>query len=202
MDACRAVAVHRWVRPGDWKREKERKKKKKRKWPGTWGQAPRPSSPARVLGSVPAGTVGCQEREREEMTRILGLPGGQLGYILPFFTRDRRICMDGSDRSRVCWATLSPGGLAISRPRPRLRPGTRGRARGSYAGRFRLLGRAKVTKTKKNVRMALCWAAAREQAAQAARGRGLFWPNCTVHTVFSFFFFQKLIIDAFFYDFA
>ena len=46
-------------------------------------------------------------------------------FIPPIFALSRRIQIDGSDLMPPSWARLSPGGFAISRPRPRLRPGTR-----------------------------------------------------------------------------
>ena len=61
-------------------------------------------------------------------------------FIPAKITLDRRIWMDGPDWPAIARAKYGPGGILLSRPRPRLRPGTRGRARGSYAGWFSRLG--------------------------------------------------------------
>jgi hypothetical protein len=66
-----------------------------------------------------------------------GVLAGGHRFIPAKIAVNRRIWMDDSDRLPPRWARFGPGGMAKSQPRPRLQPGTWGRARGSCSGCFR-----------------------------------------------------------------
>ena len=127
----------------------------------------------------------------------------------PLFARGRRIETDGRDRLQPRWARYGPGGMANSRPRPRLRPGTRGaRARLLRGPFFRVWAESEEKKNTAGLAglpRVLCTAgpllasglqgvrcAGRARVKRAKIGRTTQFAQ-----FFLFFLFPETIIDAF-----
>ena len=70
-----------------------------------------------------------RERSKEMRARVSG--AGRLGgcFVHTRLKDGRRMQSNGRDRPGSHWATFGPGGMGVSRPRPKLRPGRGGRLR-------------------------------------------------------------------------
>jgi hypothetical protein len=67
----------------------------------------------------------CGERKEREKRNDLGFGrGGRRGriFVSPIRALHRLMMINGQDRRAPCRAESGPGGAALSRPRPRLRP--------------------------------------------------------------------------------
>ena len=121
------------------RKEKEKKERRGGDWTGSSSGVPRWRR--RPRWPVAMGGRRCAAPRKGREKAKLGLRGAGGSFDPAKLADDRRIQSDGRERPAPERAEFSPGWGGVSRPRPRLWPGTRvRRAPEQASGRFRLLG--------------------------------------------------------------